>query len=203
MEVILKPITSLIAWDKNPRTIDATGLNRLKAQLKKLGQYKPLLINQDNIVLGGNMRLKAMLEMGVTEVWVTIVQTHSEQQMLEYALSDNDRAGQYSQEMLNELVIEFPQLKLDSFSVDALPTVSLKDLIDVEPKIMDGADLPTGDHGEYEQITFTLSKDQAETVKNAMEIAMGMGEFADTNPNKNGNAINRVCEFFIKDNGNN
>lgn len=203
MEVILKPITSLIAWDKNPRTIDATGLNRLKAQLKKLGQYKPLLINQDNIVLGGNMRLKAMLEMGVSEAWVTVVETHSEQQMLEYALSDNDRAGQYSQEMLNQLVIEFPQLKLDSFSVDALPTVSLKNLIDIEPKVMDGADLPTGDHGEYEQITFTLSKDQAETVKQAMDIAKEFGAFADTNPNQNGNAINRVCEFFIKDNATN
>lgn len=202
MEVILKPITSLIGWDKNPRTIDEAGLNRLKAQLKKFGQYKPLLINQDNIVLGGNMRLKAMLELGVNEVWVTVVETHSEQQMLEYALSDNDRAGQYSQELLNALVIEYPQLKVEQFSVDALPTVSLKDIIDIEPKIMDGAGLPTGDHGEYEQITFTLTKDQAETIRSAMDVAKEMGAFGDSNPNQNGNAITRVAEFFLKDNGN-
>ena len=201
MEVILKPITELIAWEKNPRTIDDKGLNRLKGQLKKLGQYKPLLINQDNIVLGGNMRLKAMLELGVKDVWVTIVQTQNEQQMLEYALSDNDRAGQYSQELLNALVIEFPELKVDQFSVDALPTVSLKDVLDVAPQTGGDMGLPAGEHGLFEQITFTLTKDQAETIKSAMDVAKNMGSFGDDNPNQNGNAISRVAEFFLKDNG--
>ena len=63
---VLMSIEDLANWDKNPRSIDGEDMGRLKAQLLKLGQYKPLIIVMDGkrgIVIGGNMRLTAMREL--------------------------------------------------------------------------------------------------------------------------------------------
>ena len=86
-------ISELREWDKNPRSIKRVDFERLKTQIKKLGQYKPLLITEDGEVIGGNMRLKAYRELGIKDVWVSVVKPKDENQKLEYALSDNDRAG--------------------------------------------------------------------------------------------------------------
>lgn len=60
-----RKISELKNWDKNPRGIKKDDFERLKKQIQKLGQYKPLLITEDGTVLGGNMRLKAYKELGI------------------------------------------------------------------------------------------------------------------------------------------
>ena len=93
-EVELRNIDELSNWEDNPRTILQEDFERLKKQIKRLGMYKPLLVNHDNIVLGGNMRLRALRDLGVTgDVYVTVVEADTPEKMLEYALSDNDAAG--------------------------------------------------------------------------------------------------------------
>jgi len=59
-----RKIEDLIEWDKNPRKITDLDYVRLKDQITLLGQYKPLIINEKNEVLGGNMRLRAFKELG-------------------------------------------------------------------------------------------------------------------------------------------
>lgn len=122
--------SELRLWDKNPRSIKGADFERLKSQIKKLGQYKPLLINKDNVVLGGNMRLRAYLDMGVDDVWVSVVDAQTEKEMVEYALSDNDRAGYYDEEVLAELVLSVPDLDLSQFKVDLGDAVDLQSVID-------------------------------------------------------------------------
>ena len=47
-------------------------------------------------------------------------------------------------------------------------------------------------------MTFTVHKDQQETIDDAISIAKKLGEFTDTgNENSNGNALARICELFI------
>jgi hypothetical protein len=93
-EIELRNIDDLSNWEDNPRSILAEDFERLKKQIKRLGMYKPLLVNHDNIVLGGNMRLRALRDLGVTgDVYVTVVEAETPEKMLEYALSDNDAAG--------------------------------------------------------------------------------------------------------------
>ena len=59
-------------------------------------------------------------------------------------------------------------------------------------------DLPSGDRVPFQQMTFTLSDEQAEQVKAALERARTLGPFVDTgNENSNGNALARVCEVFL------
>lgn len=90
-----RKLNELTNWENNPRSILKEDFERLKEQIKKLGVYKTLLVNQDNIVLGGNMRLRAFTDIfgADHEVMCGIVQTSNDGEMLEYALSDNDQAG--------------------------------------------------------------------------------------------------------------
>jgi len=89
----LRNISELKNWDNNPRSILEEDFNRLKGQIEELGVYKTLLVNQDNIVLGGNMRLRAFQKLGIKEIMCGIVETKDEGEMLKYALSDNDQMG--------------------------------------------------------------------------------------------------------------
>ncbi len=63
--------------------------------------------------------------------------------------------------------------------------------------------LPNEDRAPFQQMTFTLHDEQAETVREAMKLAKAQGAFIDTgNDNSNGNALARICETFITEHGN-
>lgn len=124
-----RPITDLHEWKDNPRSITKSGFERLKKQIQKLGQYKPLLITSDGEVLGGNMRLKAYRELGITDVWVSVVEPKDDNEKLEYALSDNDRAGFYDDDLLANLVPNY-DIDWSAYAVDLKEPTNIKDLLD-------------------------------------------------------------------------
>jgi len=123
-----RKIETLKNWDKNPRSIDKKDYARLKRQIKKLGMYKPLLVTEDGTVLGGNMRLRAYKELGITDVWVSVVEADTEAKKAEYALSDNDRAGYYNEQDLAELVTGI-EIDLEDYRVDLGKMTDLSDII--------------------------------------------------------------------------
>ena len=127
-KIVVKNVDELVLWDKNPRTIKDEDFSRLKKQIEKLGVYKHLIINQDNIVLGGNMRIRALRDMGIREVACSVVQTADEAQMIEYALSDNDRAGDYDQKQVAELAKIHP-IDIDLFHIDIGKTWKIRDVL--------------------------------------------------------------------------
>lgn len=112
----LRKVADLKNWDENPRTISDKEFERLQEHIRRLGVYKPLLINQNNIVLGGNMRLRALKDLGHEEVMCSIVLTDNEAQMLEYALSDNEQMGDTDQEKLAQLATLHP-IKTELFAI--------------------------------------------------------------------------------------
>lgn len=112
----LRKIAELSNWYDNPRTISEEDFVRLQEHIRRLGVYKPLLINQNNIVLGGNMRLRALKDLGIDEVMCAVVLTDNQQQMIEYALSDNDQMGVTDEQKMAELVTLTP-IKQELFSV--------------------------------------------------------------------------------------
>lgn len=123
-------IEKLKGWDRNPRTIEKKDLERLKRQIQKHGVYKPLIVTPDGEVIGGNMRLKALTELGAKEAWVSVVEPKTEAEKVEIALSDNDRVGRYDKGLLEDLVIEFKdEISLDDFSVDLKAPVLLDELV--------------------------------------------------------------------------
>jgi DNA modification methylase len=140
------PISSVIPWDKNPRGVKERDLERLKHQLLRLGVYKPLVCCQEKgkyIALGGNMRLRALREIGAKEIEISIVDAKTEKAKIEYALSDNDRVGYYEEQALAALLQpHLAQLELDDFRVDIGRATELTSILGrVGPDIDEKADL--------------------------------------------------------------
>lgn len=144
-----RDISTLHNWEHNPRSMTKDGLARLIKQIKKLGVYKPLLITDDGTVLGGNMRLQALRELGQKQVWVSVVEADTEEKKIEYALSDNDRVGKYEADQLANLIGNFPDVEWGDFTVDIKEPELVSDLMDKFSEVEED-EAPAVSEGEAE-----------------------------------------------------
>lgn len=155
MKIATVPIGDLVPWPKNPRGIKKKDFERLKKQIKKLGNYKPLICYRDGkklVVLGGNMRLRALQELHFKEIEVSVVEAKTEARKIEYSISDNDRAGHYEELALAELIFpEMGNIVLEDFKVDLGSAVDLKAIIEgVGPDLDSGQGILTEKETENE-----------------------------------------------------
>jgi ParB-like chromosome segregation protein Spo0J len=94
----------------NPRIIKDEKFKKLVASIKEFPQMleiRPIVVNKDMIVLGGNMRLKAIKEAGVTEVPCLIADQLTEDQQRQFIIKDNVGYGEWDWEMIaNEWDVE-------------------------------------------------------------------------------------------------
>jgi ParB-like chromosome segregation protein Spo0J len=80
---------------KNPRLIKDDKFKKLVKSIKdfpEMETVRPIVVNKDMIILGGNMRYKAMIECGYKEVNVEVVDW-SEQKQNEFIIKDNVSYG--------------------------------------------------------------------------------------------------------------
>jgi ParB-like chromosome segregation protein Spo0J len=80
---------------KNPRLIKDDKFKKLVKSIKdfpEMESVRPIVVNKDMIILGGNMRYKAMIECGYKEVNVEVVDW-SEQKQNEFIIKDNVSYG--------------------------------------------------------------------------------------------------------------
>jgi len=95
-------ITSIKSNPNNPRIIKDDKFDKLVKsiiELPEMAEVRPIICNKDMIVLGGNMRLKAMKKAGWKEVPVKIVDWDEEKQR-QFIIKDNVSGGEWDWEML-------------------------------------------------------------------------------------------------------
>ena len=133
MEIKKVPIDQVENWKDNPRNTKIKDFNRLKAQIVRLGIYKPILCFPEEdkyITLGGNTRLRALRELGHTEVDISIIHPKDDAEKLMYALSDNDRISEYDDQGLAELTYrQKDQMPFEIFRFDVGNTISVEHLL--------------------------------------------------------------------------
>ena len=139
-----RDINTLKEWDKNPRNINKKDFERLKRQITELGQYKPLLVTQEGVVIGGNMRLKALRDMGVKQAWVSVITVADENELMKYALSDNDRAGYYDGDMLANMMPQF-EINWEDYAVDFRAPITLDRFVDLSTATREDEAPPLGE----------------------------------------------------------
>lgn len=128
-------ISQLKPWADNPRSVTKADFERLKKQIKKLGQYKPLVCcpsgKNKYIVLGGNMRLQAYRELGIKKIWISVVKAKIKKDRVEISLSDNDRVGFYDGPKLADLISTIKDdLNLGDFKIDLkVPDIDLSNVL--------------------------------------------------------------------------
>jgi hypothetical protein len=171
----------------NPRIIKDDNFKKLVNSIKefpKMLEIRPIVVDSDMVVLGGNMRLKACTDAGLKEVPIIIADQLTEEQKKEFIIKDNVGFGDWDWDMLanewNSEELEDWGLDLPGFDIDA------DDL---------GTDfsLPDGDKEPFQQMTFTLADEQAEFIKQKLADIKKSEEFkyVETfgNENGNGNAL--------------
>ena len=171
----------------NPRLIKDDKFKKLVQSIKDFPQMlaiRPIVVNADMTVLGGNMRLKACKEAGLKKVPILVANDLTEAQQKEFIIKDNVGFGEWDWDMIAN---EWDSQQVTDWGLD-LPGFDLS-----PDELGEGFTLPDGDKEPFQQMTFTLADAQAEVIKNAISDMKGTDEykFAEThgNENSNGNAL--------------
>ena len=178
-------ISEVISNPNNPRLIKDDKFKKLVKSIQEFPDMlnvRPIVVNTDMVVLGGNMRLKAIKEAGIKEINIEIVDW-SEDKQKEFIIKDNASFGEWD---WSDLANNWDSEELTDWGVDIIGFSNVEDL-------GEGFSLPNGDKSPFQQMTFTLADEQAEQIKNAIEEIKSTEEYkyAETmgNENSNGNAL--------------
>jgi site-specific DNA-methyltransferase (adenine-specific) len=102
----------------NPRVIKDDKFKKLVESIKsfpKMLEIRPIVVNEDMIVLGGNMRLKASQTAGLKEVPIIIANDLTEEQQREFIIKDNVSGGEWDWDALAN---EWDADELDAWGLD-------------------------------------------------------------------------------------
>lgn len=182
----IRKISEVKLNPNNPRLIKDEKFKKLCQSLKDFPEMlniRPIVVNKDMIILGGNMRYKAAKEIGLKEIPVTIADLTEDKQR-EFLIKDNTSGGEWDWKVLAN---EWNSEELEAWGLDLVGFDLNSDDLGTE------FSLPDGDKAPFQQMTFTLADEQAEQIKNAIADIKKTDEYkyaeAMGNENSNGNAL--------------
>jgi hypothetical protein len=100
---MLVDISKVKGNTNNPRIIKDDKFKKLVKSIKEFPEMlelRPIVVDENMIVLGGNMRLKACIEAGLKEVHITIADNLTEEQKKEFIVKDNVGFGEWDWDMI-------------------------------------------------------------------------------------------------------
>jgi hypothetical protein len=170
----------------NPRLIRDDKYKKLVASIREFPQMlqiRPIVVDSDFMVLGGNMRLRACEEAGLKEVHVIKADELTEDQKRRFIIADNVGYGEWNWEALAN---EWDAGELADWGVD-LPGFEFDGT-----ELGTDFSLPDGDKAPFQQMTFTLADAQAELIKQALKDVEVQDGTQYGNENSNGNALHQI-----------
>jgi site-specific DNA-methyltransferase (adenine-specific) len=123
MNSITVKISEVKSNPNNPRIIKDDKFQKLVKSIKEFPEMlniRPIVVNADMVVLGGNMRLKACKEAGLKEVAIIKAEDLTEEQQKQFIIKDNvgfgewdweDLANNWDAEQLTDWGLDIPDFK--------------------------------------------------------------------------------------------
>ena len=102
----------------NPRIIKNDKFKKLVKSIQEFPEMlklRPIVVDEDMMVLGGNMRLKASKDAGLKEVWIDIAEGLTDEQKKEFIVKDNVGFGEWEWDMLAN---EWDSVQLAEWGLD-------------------------------------------------------------------------------------
>lgn len=96
-------VSEIVSNDENPRTINDPAFERLRNSIKKLPQMlyiRPIVVDKNNVAIGGNQRLRACIDLGYTEVPIIRAKNLNARQRKEFIIKDNVSSGEFDLQIL-------------------------------------------------------------------------------------------------------
>lgn len=192
------PITGIKPNPDNPRVIKDEKFKKLVESVKQspwMLTLRPIVVDSEMVVLGGNMRLKAAQEAGYKQIPISLIEDLTEEQKQEFVIKDNLPFGEWDWEILGE----WDSSKLIEWGFEEGEFIGYG----LDPdELGEEFSLADGDKSPFQQMTFTLADEQAEQIKNAIQDIKSTEEYkyVETlgNENSNGNALYLIIKQWAE-----
>ena len=126
MEILDISISELKLAGYNPRKIKPEELELLATGIKEFGFVQPVIINQDNTIIGGHQRVRAAEMIGLSSVpCLTVDISKDKEKALNIAL--NKIGGQWDRKLLDDLLLEVMNT---TFELTGFDNESLQKVVD-------------------------------------------------------------------------
>lgn len=189
LEVKWIDINLIKPYEKNAKTHSQTQIENVAESIKQFGFKQTLVLDKDFVIIIGHCRFMASKALGLEKVPCIIADDLDAEQVKKLRIIDNKtNESDWDLELLSEdiadldfsdFVLDFGLISPDEFGEDF--------------------ELPSDDKSNMEQITFTLTTEQMEIVKGAIEsVVVDESDDMYGNTNKNGNAIYEVCKQWAE-----
>lgn len=96
-------ITSVKENPENPRTINEDKFNKLVKSIKEFPEMlklRPIVVDENMVILGGNMRYKASQKLGLKDIFIVQASDLTEEQKKEFIIKDNVGFGAWDWDMI-------------------------------------------------------------------------------------------------------
>lgn len=126
MKITTVKINEIKLNPNNPRLIKDDKFAKLVKSIKDFPEMlniRPIVVNDDMVILGGNMRFKACKEAGLKEVPIIKASGLSTEKQREFLIKDNVSGGEWDFELLQE----WDSLELEEWGLD-MPSFNENDL---------------------------------------------------------------------------
>lgn len=117
-------VTELVRINKikpnasNPRVIKTLKFKKLVKSIKELPsmlKLRPIVVDENYIILGGNMRYKACIEAGLKEIPIIVADELTEDDKKAFVIKDNLSFGEWDYDLLSN---EWDSVELDDWGLD-------------------------------------------------------------------------------------
>ena len=105
MKIEKVPIKDIKMNPDNPRIIKDDKFKKLVKSIREFPEMlevRPIVVDDDMVILGGNMRTKACIEAGLKEVFIIKFSDLTDEKKKEFIVKDNVGYGEWDFEMLVE-----------------------------------------------------------------------------------------------------
>jgi len=144
----------------NPRIIKNDKFKKLVKSIKEFPEMlklRPIVVDEDMMVLGGNMRLKASKDAGLKEVWIDIAEGLTEEQKKEFIVKDNVGFGEWDWAMLGN---EWNTIKITEWGLDVWENQDDKNELDAELEWSGMPEFNNDDLSPKRQIILSFKTDE-------------------------------------------
>jgi hypothetical protein len=188
----IKHLKDLKPDPRNARKHNPRNVGMIETALQTVGAARSIVVDENGVVLAGNATIEAAAAVGIERVQVvdadgeTIIAVRRKgltpEQKTKLALFDN-RTAELAEWDVSEVLATLNEgVNLDALwrpdELEALVQAASVPAADEWGAAIGG--LPAGEKSPFQQMTFTVSDEQAEQVKRALDAAKKMGPFVDT-----------------------
>lgn len=179
MKVQKVKISEIKTNPKNPRLIKDDKFRKLVKSVKEFPQMlelRPIVVDENNIILGGNMRFKACKEAGLKDIYIVRAENLTDEQKDEFIVKDNVGFGEWDWDILanewdeNQLEkwgLDLPIKKIDEEIYTTKVTSPIYEIKGEKPKILDLFNLD-----KYTDLVKSIEKSKIDNeIKEFLKIA--------------------------------